>query len=177
MRISDWSSDVCSSDLLTPAEHFQLTAPVRVDGVTGETVEIAGRIVDGAGAPLPDALVEIWQADAEGAYGEQFPHFGSAATAEDGGFGFRTLRPGRTPGPGGALQAAHIAVGVLGRGLLRRLATRLYFEGEPGLEDDPVLNLVPPSRRDTLLARRTGPARYRYDIVLPGPRETVFFDS
>jgi protocatechuate 3,4-dioxygenase alpha subunit len=157
---------------LTPAEHFLLTPPIRVRPA-GEVIEVAGCIVDGAGAPLPDALVEIWQADGEGTYGALF---GRCATADDGGFSFRTVLPGRVAGPGNALQAAHIAVGVLGRGLLRRLATRIYFEGEPGLDEDPVLGLVPEDRRDTLVARRVGPGRYRFDIVLQGQGETVFFD-
>lgn len=133
-------------------------------------------MLDGAREPLPDALVEIWQADSGGTYGGPFPHFGRAATADDGSFVFRTVRPGCVPGPGNSLQAAHIAIGVFGRGLLRRLATRLYFEGDPDLSDDPILNLVPAARRTTLVARRTGSSSYYFEIVLQGPDETVFFD-
>ncbi|MBL8555902.1 MAG: protocatechuate 3,4-dioxygenase subunit alpha [Phenylobacterium sp.] len=157
---------------LTPADHFLLTPPPRFRP-PGEIIEIVGRVVDGAGAPTPDALVEIWQPDGEGVFGELF---GRCATSDDGGYAFRTVLPGRTSGPGNALQAAHIDVGVLGRGLLRRLVTRIYFEGEPGLDEDPVLGLVPDERRATLVARRTGPGRYRFDIVLQGAGETVFFD-
>jgi protocatechuate 3,4-dioxygenase alpha subunit len=157
---------------LTPADHFLLTPPARV-APAGKVIEIEGRILDSAGAPTPDALVEIWQADGEGAFGELF---GRCATADDGGYRFRTVLPGRVAGPGNALQAAHIDVGILGRGILRRLVTRIYFEGEPGLEDDPVLELVPDDRRQTLIARRTAPGRYRFDIVLRGTGETVFFD-
>lgn len=157
---------------LTPGDHFLLTPPRRARP-SGEVIEVEGRLTDGAGAPLPDALVEIWQADGEGAFGDLF---GRCATDDDGGYRFRTVLPGRVAGPGNALQAAHIDVGVLGRGLLRRLVTRIYFEGEPGLDEDPVLGLVPDARRDTLIARRTAPARYRFDIVLQGTGETVFFD-
>jgi len=170
------ASDAGARPELTSADRFRLEGLARPEPVAGEVIEIEGRIVDGAGAPLPDALVEIWQADAEGAYGEQFAHFGRAATSEDGGFLFRTIRPGRVAGPGNTLQAAHIAVGVFGRGVMKRLVTRIYFEGEPGLDEDPVLALVPESRRRTLLARDAGPGRYRFDIVLQGPDETVFFD-
>ena len=78
----------------------------------------------------------------------------AAATAEDGGYRFRTILPGRVPGPGNSLQAPHIAVGVMARGLLKRLVTRLYFPDGEGLESDPILELVPPDRRDTLIARK-----------------------
>jgi protocatechuate 3,4-dioxygenase alpha subunit len=157
---------------LTPPDHFLLTPPTRRTP-PGEVIEVAGRVLDGAGAPVPDALIEVWQADGAGEYGVLF---GRCATADDGGYAFRTVRPGRVAGPGNALQAAHVAVGVLGRGLLRRLSTRIYFEGEPGLDEDPVLGLVPDARRATLVARRTAPDRYRFDIVLQGADETVFFD-
>ncbi|MBX3484853.1 protocatechuate 3,4-dioxygenase subunit alpha [Phenylobacterium sp.] len=165
-------ADIGARADLTPAGHFLLT-PLSRETPVGDVIEVEGRIVDGAGAPLPDALVEIWQADGEGAFGDLF---GRCATADDGGYAFRTVLPGRVAGPGNALQAAHIDVGVLGRGLLRRLVTRIYFEGEPGLDEDPVLALVPDERRDTLVARRTAPGRYRFDIVLQGAGETVFFD-
>ena len=170
------ASDAGARPDLVPSEHFLLPSPQRKARIEGEVIEVAGRVIDGAGEAVPDALVEIWQADARGAYGEGFAHFGRAATADDGGYRFRTVRPGRTAGPGNSLQAAHIAVAVMGRGLLRRLVTRLYFEGEPGLDEDPVLGLVPEARRQTLIARRVGPAAYDFDIVLQGPGETVFFD-
>jgi protocatechuate 3,4-dioxygenase alpha subunit len=158
---------------LTPPEHFLLTSPERTRAPAGDVIEVEGRVVDGAGTPLGDVLVEIWQADGEGEFGDLF---GRCATADDGGYRFRTVLPGRIAGPGNALQASHIDVGVLGRGLLRRLVTRIYFEGEPGLDEDPVLALVPEDRRDTLIARRTERGRYRFDIVLQGTGETVFFD-
>ena len=164
---------------LAPAEHFRLRRVERTPP-QGEAIEIAGRVLDGAGEPVPDALVEIWQADADGRYAsdpaEGFVGFGRAATLEDGGYRFRTVRPGRVPGPGNALQAAHIAIGVLGRGIMRRLVTRLYFEDADGLDEDPVLSMVPEARRRTLLARRAGPGQYRFDVVLQGEGETVFFE-
>lgn len=158
---------------LVPPDHFLLTAPERGSPPAGAVIEIEGRIFDGAGEPLPDAMIEIWQPDGEGVFGELF---GRAPTADDGGYRFRTVLPGRVAGPGNTLQAAHIDVGVMGRGILRRLVTRIYFEGEPGLDEDPVLGLVPDERRSTLVARRIAPGRYRFDIVLQGAGETVFFD-
>lgn len=157
---------------LIPPDHFLLTPPVRVTP-PGEVIEVEGHVFDGAGVPVPDALVEVWQADGEGAFGALF---GRCATADDGRYAFRAVMPGRVAGHGNALQAAHIAVGVLGRGLLRRLVTRIYFEGQPGLDEDPTLAVVPDDRRETLIARLMAAGRYRFDIVLQGPRETVFFD-
>ena len=173
---------------LVPPDHFMLhpTAPERA--VAGEVIHIVGRVLDGEGAPISDALVEIWQANAAGRYASPddpraelaldpgFTGFGRAATSAAGDYAFRTVRPGRVPGPGNSLQAPHIAVGVLGRGVIKRLVTRLYFEDEPGAEEDPILALVPEARRPTLIARREGEHRYRFDIVLNGEGETVFFD-
>lgn len=173
---------------LMPAAHDLLHAAAARGAVTGEVIGIEGRVLDGAGEPLPDALVEIWQANAAGRYNAAsdgrpdapldpaFLGFGRAATGEDGVFRFRTIRPGRAPGPGNTLQAAHIGVGVLGRGVIKRLVTRLYFEDGEGLEEDPVLALVPPARRSTLLARRAADGAWRFDIRLQGEHETVFFD-
>lgn len=182
------ASDIGARAELTPPEHDLLRGPEARGPVGGELIEIEGRVLDGAGEPLPDALVEIWQANAAGRYNAAadartdaalepaFVGFGRAATGEDGMFRFRTVRPGRAPGPGNTLQAAHIAVGVLGRGIVKRLVTRLYFEDGEGLEDDPVLALVPPARRSTLMARRSGEGAWRFDIRLQGEHETVFFD-
>jgi protocatechuate 3,4-dioxygenase alpha subunit len=98
------------------------------------------------------------------------------STTGDGRFAFTTVMPGRVPGPDGRWQAPHLLVSVLARGILTRLATRIYFEDEPGNADDPVLGLVPDERRGTLVARRAEPNRYVFDVVLQGPGETVFFD-
>ncbi|HYE48620.1 MAG TPA: protocatechuate 3,4-dioxygenase subunit alpha [Azospirillaceae bacterium] len=167
---------------LIPPGHYVLNPGGGVRRpVRGEPVEIAGVVRDGDGQPVPDAMVEIWQADADGRYAPDggpggFIGFGRSATGKDGGFIFRTVKPGRVPGPGGRLQAPHVAIGVFGRGLLRRLATRLYFADDPATAGDPILALVPADRRTTLLARPEGPGRYRFDILLQGPGETVFFD-
>lgn len=167
------------ADLFAP-EHYLLRTPSSRAPVEGKQIEIFGRVLDGDGRPVPDALVEIWQADARGNYCDpatehQFIGFGRAATGNDGDYRFRTILPGRVPGPGNSLQAPHIAVGVMARGLLKRLVTRLYFPDGEGLESDPILELVPPARRDTLIARKD-PGGYRFDIVLQGEGETVFFD-
>jgi protocatechuate 3,4-dioxygenase alpha subunit len=153
----------------------------------GRHIAIEGTVRDGAGDPLPDALVEIWQADAAGKYRHPadereapvdpaFDGFGRIPTDAGGRFAFTTVMPGRVPSPHGSPQAPHVLVGVLARGLLTRLVTRMYFEGEPANQEDPVLALVPAGRRATLIARRDGPERYRFDVVLQGKDETVFFD-
>jgi len=136
--------------------------------------------LDGDKKPVPDALVEIWQADAQGRYytpgaDRNFIGLGRAATTDDGDYRFRTILPGRVPGPGNSLQAPHVAVGVMARGLLKRLVTRIYFPHTDGLDSDPILDLVPPGRRDTLIALKDSDG-YRFDILLQGDGETVFFD-
>jgi len=175
---------------LTPDGHYLLAIPRTKAAIAGQMIEIAGRVLDAAGEPVPDAMVEIWQANATGRYNstadrrddlaldEDFTGFGRSSTTEDGAFAFRTILPGPTPGPGNSLQAPHIAIGVFGRGLLKRLVTRLYFAGEARNEGDPILALVPEARRPTLLAipDPAAPGRWRFDIRLAGPGETVFFD-
>jgi protocatechuate 3,4-dioxygenase alpha subunit len=145
----------------------------------GRVIEVAGRVLDGVGEPVSDALLEIWQADTAGGYrgSETFIGFGRCATDASGRYRFRTVFPGRAPAPGGGLQAPHIAMGVMARGVLNRLATRIYFEGGEGNAEDAVLGLVPADRRHTLIAAREGSgADYCFDVVLQGERETVFFD-
>jgi len=155
----------------------------------GEQIEIRGRVIDGAGLPVIDALVEIWQANAAGRYDHPedrrtdalvdpaFFGFGRCPTDPFGQYLFRTVRPGRVPAADGTLQAPHLAVGVFARGLLKRLATRLYFDDAPENGNDPILRLVSEARRGTLLARREAAHApvYRFDIVLQGDGETVFF--
>ncbi|MEV0398618.1 protocatechuate 3,4-dioxygenase subunit alpha [Actinoallomurus sp. NPDC050550] len=141
-------------------------------------IRIRGRILDGAGEPLPDGLVEIWQADADGDVprgggalrraGNDFSGFGRCGTDAAGNYWFSTVKPG---GP-----APHIAMLVFARGLLKPVATRVYFPDEPGNATDPVLSAVPPDRRDTLVAVREGDRSYRFDVHLRGERETVFFE-
>jgi protocatechuate 3,4-dioxygenase, alpha subunit len=164
-------------------------AAVAQPGVPGTHIRVEGRVVDGAGNVLPDAMLEIWQADSEGRYAHpadgrplasnSFRGFGRVATDKDGGFAVQTVKPGRVPGPGGKLQAPHINVGIFARGILKRLFTRIYFAGDPVNANDPILALVPADRRDTLLAKSdpAKPGLYTFDIVLQGPHETVFFDA
>ena len=139
-------------------------------------IRIQGRLLDGAGAGVPDGMVEIWQASTEGVYGgEGFAGFGRTGTASDGGFEFVTVKPGPVAWPAGGLQAPHLAVGVFARGLLKRLVTRLYFPDESEANDaDPVLSALPPERRASLVATLDDGA-LRFDIHLQGPRETTFF--
>ena len=176
---------------LTPADdgHAPLVgADLVTPDAAGEPIRIAGRVVDGAGQPVPDAMVEIWQADGAGRYpggaprpNSGFRGFGRAACDAAGEFAFRTVKPGSVPGPAGRSQAPHIDLGLFARGLLRRLFTRIYFADEPANQADPILALVDPERRATLIARRDAaagtPPLYRFDIALQGERETVFFES
>jgi protocatechuate 3,4-dioxygenase alpha subunit len=163
-------------ELFPPAHDLLHLAPAKGD-IRGERIDLRGRVLDANDAPVNDAMVEIWQADAEGEYAGAtgFAGFGRAATSEAGEYRFLTIRPGPVPGPGNSFQAPHLDIGVFGRGLLKRLCTRLYFAGDPANELDPVLQLVPLARRATLLAHREGSV-WHFDIHLQGDRETVFFD-
>ena len=156
----------------------------------GERIRIEGRLFDGDGTPVPDAVVEIWQANRHGRYNHpldrrelpldpEFTGFGRSGTDAEGRFWFETIKPGPVPFDGDTLQAPHLSLVVASRGLLNHLATRLYFADDPANADDPVLARVPASRRDTLLARREeadGVVVYRLDVVLQGRGETVFFN-
>ena len=153
------------------------------DGTAGTRIRIVGRVFDGEGQPLNDALIEIWQADAEGRYAHPadprssnaaFKGFGRTGTGTDpeSRFVFDTVMPGSVAG-----QAPHINVIVLARGMLNHLYTRLYFEDQAEANArDPILQSVPAERRTTLLARRDSATTYRFDIRLQGDAETVFFD-
>lgn len=170
-----------TSQTVGPYLHIGLTWLITEDlapkGVKGERVLIQGRVIDGNGKPVDDAAVEIWQANAQGKYGAKgFRGFGRSATDAKGRFRFRTLKPGRVPGPRGRLQAPHIGVNVFMRGQLKQLVTRIYFPDEPSNAADPVLRAVPASRRHTLIARKTKSQALEWNIVLQGKDETVFFD-
>ncbi|HET7847610.1 MAG TPA: protocatechuate 3,4-dioxygenase subunit alpha [Pseudolabrys sp.] len=158
---------------------------------SGQRIHIEGRVTDGDGEPINDAMIEIWQADAQGRYANPrdnralpnaaFKGFGRSATDKNGVYSFETIKPGQAPGPNGKTQAPHIVVCVYSRGMLRQVYTRLYFEDEVANADDPILVLVPADRRGTLIARREKNARsgtpaYRFDIRVQGDNETVFFD-
>ena len=143
-------------------------------GAVGERIILRGTITDGTGAVVPDAMVEIWQADPDGRYDSAFHGFGRCATDAGGRYRFVTLRPGPVAGPGNATQAPHVALTIFARGLMRGLVTRAYFAGDPLLAEDPVLALVPEKRRSTLIARPAGEREWVLDIRLQGEGETVF---
>ena len=153
----------------------------------GERVAIEGCVIDGDGTAVSDAMIELWQANADGCYDHpedlqeraqhpDFHGFGRAATDERGRFRFHTIKPGPVAGRGPAFQAPHINVSIFARGLLKRLVTRIYFPDEPLNASDAVLNAVAPARRSTLVAQLERPGVLRFDIVLQGEHETVFFD-
>jgi protocatechuate 3,4-dioxygenase alpha subunit len=157
------------------------------DSTAGQRIRIEGRVFDGAGNVVPDALIEIWQANSYGRFNHprdrrdlpldpEFGGFGRSGTDDDGVYWFETIKPGPVPFQGDQLQAPHLSVTVHARGMLNHAQTRLYFEDEAANASDPILQLVPAARRGTLLARAVAPGRYRFDIVLQGPDETVFFD-
>jgi len=155
----------------------------------GRHIVVVGRVLDGARVPVPDAMIEVWQADGAGSYaspddprGAQsrpgLRGFARVPTRPSGEFRFATVKPGRVPAPGGGLQAPHILVALFMRGLLRHAVTRIYFSDEPSNQEDLVLGRVPASRRTTLVAKAK-PDRaevFEWNIILQGPDETVFFD-
>lgn len=166
--------------------------------VSGERIEISGRVLDGDGNIVPDAVLELWQANSHGKYAHPeddqnkplnpgFSGFGRIATDDQGRFHFTTVKPGQVPAPDppgksaaawAPLQAPHINVSICTRGLLRRLVTRIYFPDEAANSTDFALLQVDPSRRSTLIANRSAgsPSKFEWDIVLQGKNETVFFD-
>lgn len=152
----------------------------RIDAAAGQRIVVEGAIVDGAGEAVVDALVELWQADAAGRYdAPDFRGYGRSGCV-DGRWRFETIRPGPVAGRDGALQAPHLNLWIVARGLNRGLHTRVYFDADPANAADPVLAAVDPARRPTVIARRDGERDgvpvWRLDLVLQGERETVFFD-
>jgi protocatechuate 3,4-dioxygenase, alpha subunit len=166
--------------------------PFVVPDATAGAVSISGRVLDGAGQPVPDALIETWQAAPDGSFAhpddprgpreaDGFRGFGRCATDSGGRYRISTLRPGPVPSAGGGMQAPHIDVSVFARGLLDRVVTRIYFPDEEAANAaDPVLAAITPEdRRATLIATAApgaGLFAFRFDIRLQGGRETVFFD-
>ncbi len=171
----DWN-DAFTGNLITP-------------DATGERIRVEGRVFDGEGQPVPDAMLEVWQADAQGRFADpqdkralpnaKFHGFGRCGTDGNGAYVFDTIKPGSVPDPDGKPQAPHILLAVFARGMLRHFYTRIYFSDEAANAGDPVLALVPADRRATLIATRedgNGNAVYRLDLRLQGENETVFFD-
>ena len=157
--------------------------------VEGERITIHGRLLDADGQPVPDGMIEFWQANAHGKYAhpadrrdlplqEGFSGFGRQPTDQRGEFVFTTIKPGAVPALDGQLQAPHILVNVFARGLLRQLVTRLYFPGDDHASD-PVMHVVPQVRQKTLIAvaQPDDPSHLQWNIVIGGgTNETVFFD-
>jgi len=171
----DWN-DAFSNNLLTP-------------DVTGERIRVVGTVFDGDGSPVPDCMLEIWQADAQGRFSDpqdkralpnsSFKGFGRIGTDANGGYFFDTVKPGPVPDSDGKPQAPHIMIAIYARGMLLHLYSRIYFDGEAANAADSALALVPADRRATLIATRqpgAGNAVYRFDIRLQGDNETVFFE-
>lgn len=187
------------SQTIGPFFHFALAANTTLGclvrpGTAGERIRVRVRVLDGDGAPVPDALVELYHADAKGRYAQPgeiavlkgprhssvsaFCGFGRLPTNAQGTCVFETILPGSVAGNGGELQSPHINVCLFARGLQRHLYTRIYFEGDAALASDPLLGAVPADRRDTLMASPDAaePDLWTFDIRLQGERETVFFD-
>ena len=156
---------------------------------SGERVTIHGRIFDGDDVPIPDAILEIWQANAHGKYAHPedaqnkplepgFTGYGRVPVKRDGTFQFTTIKPGPVPGPEGREQAPHLLISLFMRGLLRRLVTRIYFPDDPRNPGDCILNLVEAERRPTLIAQNDSgkPGVLEWNIHMQGNSETVFFD-
>src|ERR1700743_2017472 len=171
----DWN-DAFINNLVTP-------------DTSGERIRVQGRVFDGDGQPVPDCMLEIWQADAQGRFSDpqdkralpnsSFKGFGRCGTDANGGFAFDTIKPGTVLDADGKLQAPHILLAIFARGMLLHNYSRIYFDGEAGNAADPILALVPTDRRATLIAARKpggGNAVYQLDIRLQGDDETVFFD-
>jgi len=179
------------SQTVGPYLHIGLTwlntARIAGPGTRGERVTVQGRLLDGDGKGVSDGLIEIWQANAAGKYAHPedrqrkaldrgFRGFGRIPTDANGRFRFSTVKPGPVPGPHGRPQAPHLNVTVFMRGLLKQLSTRIYFPGDAGNAQDPVMLRVPAARRGTLVARRKSAGVLEWNIVLQGRNETVFFD-
>lgn len=151
-----------------PYLHIGLRAGVDAGPAPQPRIVIRGRLLDGKGEGIPDGVLEWWH--------PSLAELHRSMTGEDGGFVFEAAKPPAIDGPDGSLHAPHFAVRVLARGILTQYATRLYFADEPATAGDPILRLVPESRRQTLIAQPESASEYRFDVVVQGTNETVFFD-
>jgi protocatechuate 3,4-dioxygenase alpha subunit len=181
------------SQTVGPFFHLGLTTDARSiacmasSKAKGERVWLCCRVFDSEGLPVNDAMIELWQADADGRYhggnenpgaDPECPGFGRLAADDEGRCEFETIKPGRVPGPDDVRQAPHIDVAIFARGLLKQLFTRIYFANDPANAEDPVLALVPEIRRHTLMAQQdpSRPGHWHFELHLQGEQETVFFD-
>lgn len=162
---------------LTPEGSSRLVPEPHPDAIL-----ISGTLTDGAGGPVKEGMIEIWQADPDGRYPDQplpvdgFTGLGTCHASDEGSYEFITLKPGPVPAPGGGNQAPHINVAVNGLGILKPLRTRIYFSDEPVANaEDPVLRSVDEERRALLVARVDG-QKATFDIRLQGENETPFFE-
>ncbi|PLS21472.1 protocatechuate 3,4-dioxygenase subunit alpha [Neptunicoccus cionae] len=166
-----------------------LGTSMKTGPVKGEEITIKGVVYDGTGTPLRDAMVEIWQPDAAGLFasanetrGQADPNFTgwgrSPGDMNTGEFTFETVKPGAVPFPDGRMQAPHITVWIVARGINLGLHTRIYFADEADANAaDPILTRIEHQNRiPTLLAEKSADGSYRFDIHLQGPKETIFFD-
>jgi len=160
-----------------------------ITGVAGERITVRGRVLDGDGEGVVDAVLEIWQADSDGKYfhghdakgvapASSFHGFGRINSNADGAFSFTTIKPGRVKEAGKGEQAPHIDVTIFMRGLLKQLFARVYFPDDPANKTDATLNAIPAERRATLILKPVAGARdlFDWDVILQGEGETVFFD-
>jgi protocatechuate 3,4-dioxygenase, alpha subunit len=176
--MSDAPLVATASQTVGPFFHFCLThdttGRVLQPLAPRERIHLLVTVIDGDGRAVPDAVVELWHVA-----GGAASAFGRMGTDRDGTCEFETIHPDCSADATGARHAAHINVCLFARGLLRQLHTRIYFAGDPALDADAALMLVPEERRATLLATpdETQPSRWRFDVRLQGSNETVFFDA
>ncbi|HVB88117.1 MAG TPA: protocatechuate 3,4-dioxygenase subunit alpha [Candidatus Dormibacteraeota bacterium] len=195
-RNGDRKRDLVPTPSQTVGPYFQIgmsgsreISCIAGHGVRGERVKLVCAVFDRDGATVDDAMIEIWQANSNGKYNHPadnqpksvdpaFLGFGRVATNCEGICVFATIKPGRVPGPGKSMQAPHLEVSVFGRGVLKRLATRIYFAGDRANDEDEVLALVPKARRSTLMAQPIADeaGAWRFEVHIGGSQETVFCD-
>lgn len=164
-----------------------LGTTMAMEGARGERITVQGRVIDGAGHPVNDCVVEIWQADANGIYNSPAEHrkgadpnvtgWGRCPADAEGLYRFETIKPGPVPGPAGTMMAPHITFWIVARGINIGLHTRMYFSDEAAANaKDPLLARVRPLKREgTLIGTRNG-SLVTFDIYLQGENETVFLD-
>jgi protocatechuate 3,4-dioxygenase alpha subunit len=184
---------VTPSQTVGPYFSFGLTEPwedreAAVAPYHADAIDVFGHVLDGRGEPIPDAMIETWQADPNGRFNhpddprgaavfEGFRGFARSGTDAEGRWSVRTLKPGSFPAADGTEQAPHLLVTVMARGVLRQLTTRIYFGDEPDANAaDPVLLSLPDDARATLIAEPVEDRGYRFDIILQGDGETAFFE-